>query len=70
MNNQSLNVKSQVTSELKIHYHVDKTRVLYLITKTVTKGIYHFFDKIVCGEKNKLIQCVNLCINKRKQHMI
>lgn len=70
MNNQSFNVKSQVTSEIKIHNYVDKTRVLYLITKTVTKGIYHFFDKIVCGEQNKLIQCVNLYINKRKQHMI
>lgn len=70
MNNQSLNVKSQVTSEIKIHNYVDKTRVLYLITKTVIKGIYHFFDEIVCGELNKLIQCVNLYINKRKQHMI
>lgn len=56
MIDQNSNVRRQDTSEIQSQeIIVMQSKLEY---NNVKQALYHFFDKMTCGKKDKLIQCV------------
>lgn len=54
----NLHVRSEVIRETRVCY-VNKARLLYLLRNNVKVRYCNFFDKMIRGKQDKLIQCVH-----------